>query len=211
MGRSPYDAEVAYADAMVGTLLDRLRLAHQLDDTIIIVTADHGESLGEHGETTHGLFAYEATIHVPLIVSTPGARSEVVDAPVAHMDIAPTILDLVGTATPNHAGGSERQSPSDQSFEGQSLVQAPLPGRPLYFEALDAWLTRDWAPLKGVVQGGWKYIDLPEPELYDLSSDPAERRNLIGRSNREDALRRRKHGHGRPSGRIPCPTIPNAS
>ena len=190
VGRSPYDAEVAYADAMVGTLLDRLRLAHQLDDTIIIVTADHGESLGEHGETTHGLFAYEATIHVPLIVSTPGARSEVVDAPVAHMDIAPTILDLVGTATPNHAGGSERQSPSDQSFEGQSLVQAPLPGRPLYFEALDAWLTRDWAPLKGVVQGGWKYIDLPEPELYDLSSDPAERRNLIGRSNREDALRR---------------------
>jgi arylsulfatase A-like enzyme/Flp pilus assembly protein TadD len=189
-GRSPYDAEVAYADAMLGNLLDRLRLAHQLDHTLIIVTADHGESLGEHGETTHGLFAYEATIHVPLIISTPGSPSEVVDAPVAHMDIAPTILDLVGAATVNDREGSGRQSSSGQSFEGQSLVQTPTSGRPLYFEALDAWLTRDWAPLKGVIQGSWKYIDLPEPELYDLSSDPAERRNLIARSNREDSLRR---------------------
>jgi Flp pilus assembly protein TadD len=189
-GRSPYDAEVAYADAMLGNLLDRLRIARQLDHTLIIATADHGESLGEHGETTHGLFAYEATVHIPLIISTPGARSEVVEAPVAHMDIAPTILDLVGAATANSRGGSGRQSSSDQSFEGQSLVQTPPSGRPLYFEALDAWLTRDWAPLKGVVQGGWKYIDLPEPELYDLSSDPAEHRNLIGRSDREDTLRR---------------------
>ena len=188
-GRSPYDAEVAYADAMLGTLLDRLRIAHQLDHTLIIATADHGESLGEHGETTHGLFAYEATIHVPLIISAPGARSDVVDAPVAHMDIAPTILDLVGAAT-NRSGASGTESSSDQPFEGQSLAQTPPAGRPLYFEALDAWLTRDWAPLKGVIQGGWKYIDLPEPELYDLASDPAEHRNLVGRSDREDTLRR---------------------
>ena len=71
-GRAPYDAEVAYTDAMVGRLLDRLRPGHALDRTVIIVTADHGESLGDHGETTHGLFAYESTLAVPLIVSGPG-------------------------------------------------------------------------------------------------------------------------------------------
>jgi Flp pilus assembly protein TadD len=162
---------------MVGRLLDQLQSAHQLDHTLVVVTADHGESLGEHGETTHGLFAYEATIHVPLILNGPSMPFSVVDAPVAHADIAPTILDLVGAHVP--AG-----------LDGQTLVQPPPPDRSIYFEALDANLTRAWAPLTGVVQNRWKYIDLPEPELYDLSTDPGELRNLASQSDRVEPLRR---------------------
>ena len=82
-GRTPYDAEVAYADAMVGRLLARLDAAHALDRTLIVVTADHGESLGEHGETTHGLFAYSATLAVPLVLNGPSLGPATVDAPVS--------------------------------------------------------------------------------------------------------------------------------
>jgi arylsulfatase A-like enzyme/Flp pilus assembly protein TadD len=174
-GRSPYDAEIAYADAMLGRFLDHLRAAGALDRTLIVVTADHGESLGEHGEQTHGLFAYQSTIAVPLIVSGPAVHAGVVDAPVGHADIAPTVLDLVGGTPPDH-------------LDGQSLVQPPPPDRPLYVEALDAYLTRGWAPLQAVVRSGWKFIDLPDPELYDLGTDPAEQHNLPGSDSHQAPL-----------------------
>jgi choline-sulfatase len=176
-GRQPYDAEVAYVDAMLGRFFDRLRAAHALDGTVIVVTADHGESLGEHGESTHGLFAYNATIAVPLIVSGPSLGPEIVDTPVAHADLVPTILDLVGATPLEH-------------LDGRSLVQSPSADRRIYIEALDASLTRGWAPLHAIVHNGWKYIDLPEPELYDLSSDPHEIRNRAGGDGRTEALRR---------------------
>ena len=176
-GRSPYDAEVAYTDAMLGRLLDRLRAAHALDRTLIVVTADHGESLGEHGETTHGLFAYDATISVPLIITAPGMHPATIDAPVSHTDLAPTILDLVGVPLP-------------ESLDGLSLVRTPAADRPVYFEALDASLTRGWAPLRGIMQGGWKYIDLPDAELYDSAADPNEQHNRIGADPHLDALTR---------------------
>ncbi len=176
-GRTPYDAEVAYADAMLGRLVESLRAAGQIDRTLILVTADHGESLGEHGETTHGLFVYESTLHVPMIVSGPAVRPAVVESAVAHVDIVPTILDLVGAAIP-------------PNLEGRSLVEPIPPDRTLYFEALDAYLTRGWAPLKGVVRNGWKYIDLPEAELYDLASDPGEAHNAIGRGDRATGLQK---------------------
>ena len=174
-GRTPYDAEVAYADAMLGRLLDRLRAAHALDRTLILVTADHGESLGEHGETTHGLFAYDATIAVPLIVAGTSVRAGRVDAPVAHADITPTILDLAAVAPP-------------PGMDGRSLVAPPPVDRGIVFEALDASLTRGWAPLTGIIEGGWKYIDLPTPELYDLRGDPHE---LTNRAQRDAAERER--------------------
>jgi arylsulfatase A-like enzyme/Flp pilus assembly protein TadD len=177
-GRSPYDAEVAYTDAMLGQLLDRLNGAHALERTLIVVTADHGESLGDHGETTHGLFAYESTLAVPLIVSGGPVGPGVVDAPVAHADILPTIADLLAVAPP-------------PNLDGQSTVGLSAAGRPVYFEALEANLTRGWAPLTGVVSGDWKYIDLPLPELYDLRADPGEEHNLVEREPaRRDTLRR---------------------
>jgi choline-sulfatase len=167
-GRHPYDAEVAYTDAMVGRLLDRLRQGAALARTLIIVTADHGESLGEHGETTHGLFAYDSTLAVPLIVRGAGAGRGVVAAEVGHADLLPTLADMVGVAAP-------------PALDGVPLTRTPDPGRRLYFEALDAALTRGWAPLRGVVAGGWKFIDLPVPELYDLTADPLEAHNMAAR------------------------------
>lgn len=176
-GRTPYDAEVAYADAMVGRLLARLDAAHALDRTLLVVTADHGESLGEHGETTHGLFAYNATLAVPLVLNAPALAPATVDTPVSHPDIAPTILDLIGLALP-------------QPVDGRTLVGHPSGDRTIYFEALDASLTRGWAPLRGVVQGRWKYIDLPDPELYDLGADPGEQHNRIDHDPHADSLKR---------------------
>lgn len=177
-GRSPYDAEVAYADAMVGRLVDRLTAARVLDHTLIVVTADHGESLGEHGETTHGLFAYDATLAVPLILAGPGLSPGVMQTNAGHADILPTVLDLLGIGAP-------------PGIDGRSAVQALEIDRPIYFEALDAHLTRDWAPLTGVATGQWKYIHLPIPELFDRTVDPGETHNLADREPaRRDALER---------------------
>ena len=171
----PYYGEVAFDDHALGPLFTRL--ASLSRPTVVIVTADHGESLGEHGEATHGMFAYETTLHVPLIVSriTPGAsapaRGTVIDAPVRHIDIAPTVLDLVG-------------APADPSLPGSSL-RPVMSGdasseRPTYFEAMSYNLVRGWAPLRGVIRAREKYIDLPIAELYDLASDRHETTNLAG-------------------------------
>jgi arylsulfatase A-like enzyme/Flp pilus assembly protein TadD len=177
-GRAPYDAEVAYTDAMLGRFLDRLRAAHALDRALIVVTADHGESLGEHGETTHGLFAYNSTLAVPLVVAGSSIAPGRVNAPVAHADILPTVLDLAGVAPP---GG----------LDGRSLVTAPADDRAIAFEALDASLTRGWAPLTGIIEGHFKYIELPTRELYDLAADPGEQVNLAERdAAHRDALAR---------------------
>jgi choline-sulfatase len=167
----PYAGEVAYADAALGVFFDRLRADGALTRTLVVVTSDHGESLREHGERTHGLFAYDATLRVPLLLWAPSTiRPRLVSLPVRLVDIMPTVLDLVGVDPP-------------QPIDGRSLRPFVAgdgtrddPGS--YFEALNANLTRNWAPLKGIVRNGLKLIDLPIPELYDLSSDPAETRNL---------------------------------
>src|SRR5207244_13209034 len=155
--------------------------------TRVVVTGDHGEALGDHGEQTHGLFAYEATLRVPLIVYQPRRfQSRVVDDPVRHVDILPTILDAIGL-TPS------------QGLDGGSLLSAIETGRradaPSYFEALSASLNRGWAPLSGVASGSLKYIDLPIPELYDVGSDPAESQNLA--ASRPADVRRMKTLLGR--------------
>jgi arylsulfatase A-like enzyme/Tfp pilus assembly protein PilF len=172
----PYDAEVAYADAMVGKLLADLRAAGRLDRTLIMVAADHGESLGEHGERTHGVFVYEPTMRVPFIISGSGlgVQGSASDALVRLIDLAPTALDLVGIAPP-------------ASFEGRSIAPASAEERSGYVEAMDANLTRTWAPLTGIVTRDYKLIDLPIPELYDLRADPRETTNLYSR----DAARAR--------------------
>jgi tetratricopeptide (TPR) repeat protein len=136
----------------------------------VVLTADHGESLGEHGELTHGIFTYEATLRVPLILYAPrllGPR--VVQAPVRHVDVLPTVLDALGLQPP-------------PGLPGRSLLPALAgddpPPASNYFEALSPSLNQGWAPLHGVLSDGLKYVDLPLPELYDLGADPAESRNL---------------------------------
>ena len=165
----PYDAEVAYTDATLGKMVDALRAAGQLDRTLVIVAADHGESLGEHGERTHGVFAYDVTIRVPWLLWAGDRIRGSSDALVRLVDLAPTVLDVVGVAPP-------------REFAGASVIPRVRDGAtppPAYFEAMDANLTRNWAPLTGIVSGTQKLIDLPAPELYDLVSDPGESKNIF--------------------------------
>ncbi len=165
-----YAGEVAYVDYALGPLLEATR--RSVRPTTIVVTADHGEGLGDHGEATHGTFAYESTLRVPLILAqvgpgTDGLRGRSIDAPVRHVDIVPTIAGLLGTS----AAGD---------LPGRSLLDADA-GEPrhTYFEAMTPTLKRGWAPLSGVIAGREKYIDLPIEELYDLAADPREERNLV--------------------------------
>lgn len=147
------------------------------DNTTVIVTSDHGEALGDHGELTHGLFAYESTLKVPLIVAGPGVQPRSDPHYARHIDIAPTILARAGAA-------------AAADLPGQSLL-GKLEPRDTYFEALSASLNRGWAPLTGVIQSGVKFIDLPIAELYDLAADPAEVKNLY-RERRRDVAAARK-------------------
>jgi arylsulfatase A-like enzyme/Flp pilus assembly protein TadD len=164
-GLTPYDDEAHFADAALGDFLDQLAGRGALARTLLIVTADHGESLGEHGEATHGLFAYDATMRVPLVVAGPGLGASETRAPVAHIDLVPTILDVLGLA-------------ADPALPGRSLRTREDADRPIYLEAQEGWLAAGAAPVTAVVEHGLKFIELPEPELYDLADDPAETRNL---------------------------------
>ncbi len=166
----PYQGEVAATDASLESLLAPLAEAGARARTLVVFTSDHGESLGEHGETTHGVFAYEATLRVPLVLWAPGLLTpRVVSTPVRHIDVLPTLLDAVGLEVP-------------ADLPGRSLLPViaaaggPAPGS--YLEALSSSLNRGWAPLHGTIHEGLKYVDLPLPELYDLREDPGERRNL---------------------------------
>src|SRR5437773_3112139 len=169
---TPYDAEVAQADRGVGRVLDWLRSEGVLDHTLVVFTADHGESLGEHGEPTHGIFIYDATGHVPLIWRLPPAfpAGATYDGPVRHIDIVPTILAVLGLS-----GG--------ETTQGLDLLPAfagrmPPPDVPQYSEARLAEEGFGMAPLFGVRHDGRKWIRAPRPELYDLRADPREQTNL---------------------------------
>jgi arylsulfatase A-like enzyme/Flp pilus assembly protein TadD len=183
----PYAAEVAWTDHALGALIDRL--AALARPTLVVVTADHGESLGDHGELTHGIFAYESTLRVPLLVAEIGStsaashrapRGVVITAPVRHIDVLPTILEAAGAAADPKLVGTSLSGPIATGSGGD---------RPSYFEAMTANLSRGWAPLRGVLAGTDKYIDLPIPELYALQSDPVEKQNLASaRRDRTDVL-----------------------
>lgn len=167
-GASPsaaYDGEVRHVDHALGGFLEHMRARGALDRTIVVLTADHGESLGEHGESTHGLFAYDATVRVPLVFAGPGIAAGTSAAPAAHIDLVPTILDTLGL-------------PGDASLPGRSLRAGDPGARPIYIEAMEGWLAAGAAPVRGMVQAGLKLLNLPEPELYDLATDPAEVTNL---------------------------------
>jgi len=169
----PYSGEIAFADAQLGAALDRLTQTGHLAHTLVIVAADHGESLGDHQERTHGLFAYDSTLRVPLVLWAPPVVQPGVFRGVARLvDVMPTVLDLVAVIAPAPSGRSLRPFVSGERAPDD-------PGS--YFETLNANLTRNWAPLAGLVSGGFKLIDLPIPELYDLGADPGEQVNLYGR------------------------------
>ncbi|MCK5377682.1 MAG: sulfatase-like hydrolase/transferase, partial [Acidobacteria bacterium] len=169
--RQPYNAEVAFTDSLVGRFREALEAHGLLDRSLVILTADHGEGLGDHGERFHGFFVYETTIHVPLIIRFPhAARAGTVAAdPVSHVDLMPTILDAVGLPVPD-------------DLEGTSLLPVILGhgdglNREVYSESFYPLLHYGWAPLRSIRTDVYKLIDVPRPELYDLRNDRFEASN----------------------------------
>lgn len=168
-----YDGEVAYADALVGRLdeaLERLGLA---PDTLLVVTSDHGEGLGEHDETLHGFFVYQSTLAVPLILRGPGIvpGSQIKDT-VGLVDLLPTAIDLLGLASPDEL------EPAGVSLAPALRSGTAPPVRPQYGESLVPLLHFGWSDLRVIRDGRWKYVLAPRPELYDLAMDPDEQHNL---------------------------------
>lgn len=167
----PYAGELAYVDAVIGEILDRLHALKADDDTLVVVTADHGESLNEHGEKSHGYFIYQSTLHVPLVMRVPGGpKGRRITERAGLIDLMPTVLDLVGVKSSARLQGSSLRA----AIEGKREPDRP---RAHYCESLVATQFR-CASLTGIVEGGWKYILAPRPELYDLTKDEGERRNV---------------------------------
>jgi arylsulfatase A-like enzyme/Tfp pilus assembly protein PilF len=169
----PYDGEIAFADAQVGRLLAYLKERHLDTDSVIVLAADHGEGLGEHGEKTHGFFVYNSTLHVPLLVKIPGGTPRVIEDGVSLVDILPTILQELKISVP-------------ASVQGRSLLSLIL-GRSgqrsgsvsqLYSETFLPLLHFRWSQLRAYQSRGLKYIEAPRPELYDTRTDPRELKNL---------------------------------
>lgn len=164
-----YDGEIAYSDSALGHLISYLKKRGDYDRSVVIVVGDHGEGLGEHREETHGIFLYDATTHVPLIFKLPSQSSQkkVIDSQVRTTDILPTALDLVAAPVP-------------EEFDGKSL-KAYLGGTEeadqIAIGETDYPLRFGWSPVKSIREGGYKFIEAPRPEFYDLKNDPRELHN----------------------------------
>jgi len=165
----PYDAEIAYVDQAIARLLAEIDAAGLRERTLVVLVADHGEGLGEHDESTHGLFVYDTTLRVPFLLSCPGLfRGAHYDRrrAVSLVDLRPTIEDLLGVAP-------------EAGLDGVSLVRAENgAGRTLYIETMMAFHAARCSPLYGVRRVEDKFIDAPETEYYDLVADPGELKNL---------------------------------
>ncbi len=173
--RHPYDGEVAYTDSLFGRFREELEKRGLLESSLVIVTGDHGEGLGQHAEGFHGFFIYDSTVHVPLIIRPPfdelGGR--VIEEAVSHVDLFPTILEATGQPIPEQA-------------QGESLLPLLLDRTPaekterlVYSESLYPLLHYGWAPLRSIRSEQFKFIDAPAPELYDLSADRLEEHNVL--------------------------------
>lgn len=193
-----YDGEVAFADSVVAEFVGYLKKAGLYQNSLIIVVGDHGEGLGEHGEETHGIFLYDSTTRVPLIVKLPRpvAGPQVIDAQVRTTDILPTVLDMLGIPAPSELNGSSLQ-PYFSGKENSSRVAWGETDYPLRF---------GWAPLRSVRTDGMKYIEAPKPEFYDLKADPQERTNQYGAANASaEKLKAMLAEQGTKTGTTPSP------
>ncbi|MGB6631341.1 MAG: sulfatase-like hydrolase/transferase, partial [Terriglobales bacterium] len=173
----PYDGEIAFADKQVGRLLQFLKDKGIYQNTVIVLCGDHGESLGEHGEKTHGFFIYNATMHVPLIIRLPeNTSAHTVADPVSLVDLMPTVLSAVGLGIPSQVQGrsllpelQDKRNRDDQAERD----------RVLYGETFLPRIHFNWSELRGSENTKYHFIDAPRPELYDLSKDPGEVHNLF--------------------------------
>jgi len=167
-----YDPEVSLVDRSVGEIDDFLRQNRLLEKTEIVLTSDHGESLGDHGEAGHGFFIYDSTLHIPLIIRPAGGRAGpdgTVKGQVSLVDLMPTVLDMMGLKSP-------------ASVQGRSLTplfsKRTIRDAAIYSESFVPELQFGWSALRSLRLGRYKYIGAPKPELYDVARDPAETKNL---------------------------------
>jgi arylsulfatase A-like enzyme/Flp pilus assembly protein TadD len=171
----PYDGEIAFADEQVGRLIKFLREKKLYDRTIIVLCGDHGESLGEHGEKTHGFFIYNATMHVPLIVRLPAPTKTIVITDSASLvDVMPTVLNAMGIDIPAETQGHSLMGEIRGERGGRDAAD-----RVLYGETFLPRIHFNWSELRGSENVKYHFIDAPKPELYDLAQDPGELHNLF--------------------------------
>jgi choline-sulfatase len=163
-----YDGEIAFADSALANFIGHLKQRGWYDNSLIIVVGDHGEGLGEHHEQTHGIFLYDSTLHVPLILKLPGrSAGSVIQSQVRTTDILPTVLDLLSIPSPQTLDGHSLKP----YLSGKESVSRTLFGEtdyPLHF---------GWAPLRAIRAEGFKFVEAPRPELYELNTDPGELKN----------------------------------
>jgi arylsulfatase A-like enzyme/tetratricopeptide (TPR) repeat protein len=172
VGRA-YDGEVAYTDRELGRLFAAVEKKSAPENTLVVVLSDHGESLSEHGEYTHGVFLYDSTLRIAFLMAGPGVPKDLrVKQQARAIDVLPTVLDLMGSKSPPDAQGISLTP----AFAGKQL-----PSSFAYLETLYPKINMRWAELRGIRTNRWKYIRAPKAELYDLAQDPAETTNIIGR------------------------------
>jgi arylsulfatase A-like enzyme/Flp pilus assembly protein TadD len=186
-GHESYEGEIAFADEQIGRILTELEPIRER--LTVVITADHGESLGEHQELTHGLFLYQSSLSVPWVMAGPKIPKGVrVAEPVSLVQVLPTILESLGIPEPEGLDGESAlgladaasrggSPPADESAESRAGGEGS--GAELFGECLFPRIHYDWAALRYVRRADWKLIDAPRPELYDLASDPDETRNLV--------------------------------
>ena len=195
-----YDAEIAATDYQLGRLLSAVENNEERGsrETLVVVTADHGEALGEHGEQVHGFLVQEATLRIPLIIyATEGlARGLHVPTRVSQVDLLPTLASLLGASPP-------------VDIDGVDLTQPVDPGRAILGEAVYGQAHFNWAPISAIYRGPWKYVASPNPELYNLEQDPLERTNLVESHPHEAAALARALGEqrGPAADRMPAVTV----
>ena len=181
----PYDGEIAFADEQVGRLLRFLKEKGIYKNTVIVLCGDHGESLGEHGEKTHGFFIYNATMHVPLIIRLPESRlpenaaARTVANPVSLVDLMPTVLGAVGLEIPSQVQGRGLLAELLENRTGRDRSDQTARDRTLYGETFLPRIHFNWSELRASENTKYHFIDAPRPELYDLAKDPGEVHNMF--------------------------------
>ncbi|MGA2987799.1 MAG: sulfatase-like hydrolase/transferase [Terriglobia bacterium] len=169
-----YDGEIAYTDVQLGRLLKAFQLQGLADKTLFVLLGDHGEGLGDHGESAHGIFLYDTTVRIPFILAGPGVPSgQVVQAQVRSIDLMPTILSICHLQVPNQSQGISLKP----LMEGTASL--PSESRFAYLETIYPRTTMGWSPLRALRTAEWKYIEAPEEELYDFRSDSREALNRL--------------------------------
>jgi arylsulfatase A-like enzyme/Tfp pilus assembly protein PilF len=197
----PYDGEVAYADSQLGRLLTWVDQSGQRARTLVVVTSDHGEGLGDHGEDEHLFFIYDSTLRVPLIFFWPGhlPAAARVTGQFRSIDLMATILELAGVASPPTNGASRA---------GVVRAGGRIPDNESYAESLYGQLHFGYAPLRALRAEGWKYIEAPRAELYRLAEDPGETRNLLeSRSSVASAIRSKLLSYDKGAGAAPTDAV----